>query len=100
MTRRVKRALPVDIGPASTRTVIGDVARDDIAWLTPYPDASIGEGRLSPAARYDQREAVELAFVAALQHLPGNQRAALTFSMSWVSRRQTSRPPCGPPLHL
>jgi RNA polymerase sigma-70 factor (ECF subfamily) len=47
----------------------------DVAWLGPYP----GEGLTgtSPGGRYEQREAVEIAFVAALQHLPGNQRAAL-----------------------
>ena len=46
-------------------------------WLGPYPDAGLAAGPASPDARYEQREAVELAFVAALQHLPGNQRAAL-----------------------
>ncbi|GAA3740965.1 RNA polymerase sigma-70 factor (ECF subfamily) [Spinactinospora alkalitolerans] len=75
--RRGKRALPVDLGPSSDRAVVGDAPLGDIAWLGPYPDAGLGDGRLSPDARYEQREAVELAFVAALQHLPGNQRAAL-----------------------
>jgi RNA polymerase sigma-70 factor (ECF subfamily) len=66
---RGRRALPIDLGPSSDRAVVGDVARNDIAWLGPYPD--------NPGATYEQRESVELAFVAAVQHLPGNQRAAL-----------------------
>jgi RNA polymerase sigma-70 factor (ECF subfamily) len=75
--RRSKRALPVDLGPSSVRAVVGDAPRADVAWLGPYPDASLTSGLAGPDARYEQREAVELAFVAALQHLPGNQRAAL-----------------------
>ncbi|MEV0703273.1 sigma-70 family RNA polymerase sigma factor [Saccharopolyspora sp. NPDC050389] len=74
---RGKRALPVDLGPASDRAVTGDVPLTEVAWLGPYPDAGLGDGPAGPASRYEQREAVELAFVAALQHLPGNQRAAL-----------------------
>ncbi|MEV6157361.1 sigma-70 family RNA polymerase sigma factor [Nonomuraea sp. NPDC052129] len=72
---RGRRALPMDLGPSSDRAVLGDAPPADVAWLGPYPDAALGAG--GPAARYEQREAVELAFVAALQHLPGNQRAAL-----------------------
>ncbi|WP_067186588.1 sigma-70 family RNA polymerase sigma factor [Microtetraspora niveoalba] len=74
---RGRRALPMDLGPSSDHAVTRDRPLSDVAWLGPYPDGSIGDGRLGPDARYEQREAVELAFVAALQHLPGNQRAAL-----------------------
>ncbi len=74
---RGKRALPIDLGPSSDHTVVGDTPLGDVAWLGPYPDVGLGNGPAAPDARYEQREAVELAFVAALQHLPGNQRAAL-----------------------
>ncbi len=75
--RRGRRALPVDLGPASDHAVVDDAPLTDVAWLGPYPDAALADGPAAPDARYEQREAVELAFVAALQHLPGNQRAAL-----------------------
>jgi RNA polymerase sigma-70 factor, ECF subfamily len=74
---REKRALPVDLGPSSPRVVVGDAPLTEVAWLGPYPDAGLAAGPAAPEARVEQREAVELAFVAALQHLPGNQRAAL-----------------------
>ncbi|MGI8722468.1 MAG: sigma-70 family RNA polymerase sigma factor [Geodermatophilaceae bacterium] len=74
---RSRRALPVDLGPSSDRAVVGDAPLVDVAWLGPYPDVTLAAGPAGPDARYEQREAVELAFVAALQHLPGNQRAAL-----------------------
>jgi RNA polymerase sigma-70 factor (ECF subfamily) len=66
--RRGRRALPMDLGPSS-EGVGDDPPRTEIAWLGPYPD--------DPDATVEERETVELAFVAALQHLPGNQRAAL-----------------------
>ena len=74
---RGRRALPMDLTGPSAGAVVGDVPRTEVAWLGPYPDAGLAADRTSPAARYEQREAVELAFVAALQHLPGNQRATL-----------------------
>ncbi|MER5649798.1 sigma-70 family RNA polymerase sigma factor [Streptosporangium sp. NPDC002524] len=77
VTTRGRRALPVDLGPSSDHAVLGDAPLNDVAWLGPYPDTGLTDGPAGPGARYEQREAVELAFVAALQHLPGNQRAAL-----------------------
>ena len=48
-------------------------------WIEPYPNETLGlpDGHASPEARYEQREAIELAFIAALQHLPAKQRAVL-----------------------
>src|SRR5919108_4673321 len=80
LARRPKRVLPVDYGPP-TDPDAGDPGEPvtDSVWLEPYPDDVLGleEGYAGPAARYEQREAMELAFVAALQHLPPRQRATL-----------------------
>ena len=77
--RRPKRVLPIDYGPAADpHTTPGEPLVESV-WLEPYPDDRLGleDGFAAPEASYEQREGVELAFVAALQHLPPNQRAAL-----------------------
>jgi RNA polymerase sigma-70 factor (ECF subfamily) len=79
LARRAKRMLPHDFGPAvDGRTPPGEPVTES-AWLEPYPDEAIGlpHGKASPEASYEQHEAIELAFVALLQHLPANQRATL-----------------------
>jgi RNA polymerase sigma-70 factor (ECF subfamily) len=50
---------------------------DEPWWLEPYPDALIGDVESSPEARYEARESIALSFVAGLQRLPTQQRAAL-----------------------
>jgi RNA polymerase sigma-70 factor (ECF subfamily) len=74
---RSRRALPIDLGPSSDHAVLEQLPRTDIAWLGPYPDAGLPRDPAGPEGHYEQREAIELAFVAACQHLSANQRAAL-----------------------
>jgi RNA polymerase sigma-70 factor, ECF subfamily len=79
IAKRPKRVLPVDYGPAADpHEAPGDPVVESV-WIEPYPDEllAVDDGPASPEARYEQREAVELAFIAALQHLPPNQRAVL-----------------------
>jgi RNA polymerase sigma-70 factor (ECF subfamily) len=77
LAKRPKRVLPVDYGPSwDPHDGVGEPVVESV-WIEPYPDAQLGDAVASPEARYEQREGVELAFVAALQHLPANQRAAL-----------------------
>jgi len=73
------RVLPMDFGPAGDPHDGAGTPLVESVWVEPYPDADLplADTFAAPDARYDRRESVELAFVAALQHLPPNQRAAL-----------------------
>jgi RNA polymerase sigma-70 factor, ECF subfamily len=77
--RRPKRVLPIDYGPSVDPHDGLGLPPAESTWVEPYPDQGLGleDGLAGPEARYELRESVELAFVAALQHLPANQRAAL-----------------------
>ena len=79
IARRPKRVLPVDYGPPSDPHDGPGEPLVESVWVEPYPDEKLGlgDGYAAPEARYEQRESVELAFVAALQHLPATQRAVL-----------------------
>jgi RNA polymerase sigma-70 factor (ECF subfamily) len=77
VARRPKRLLATDHAPAADpRGGPGEPLSESV-WLEPYPDEAVEDGRASPDARYEQRESVELAFIAALQHLAPKQRAVL-----------------------
>jgi RNA polymerase sigma-70 factor (ECF subfamily) len=77
--RRRRRVLPLDREPPSGAEAGPGRPLAEAAWLEPVPDdaLALGEGPATPEARFEQRESVELAFVAALQHLPARQRAVL-----------------------
>jgi RNA polymerase sigma-70 factor (ECF subfamily) len=69
---RTGASLPFD-PPPPTRL-------SELTWLEPYPDellAGVPDAAPGPDARYETREAIGLAFITALQRLPGRQRAAL-----------------------
>jgi RNA polymerase sigma-70 factor (ECF subfamily) len=54
--------------------------RGEVTWLQPYPDVLLDElpdAAPDPAARYETRESIALAFVVLLQQLPPRQRAVI-----------------------
>ncbi len=75
---RKRRALPMDMGPASAPVAeaIGAPAAEG-SWVEPVPDGRVISAGSDPAEVAVSRESVRLAFVAALQHLPARQRAVL-----------------------
>src|SRR5579863_1886013 len=75
---RQRRALPMDLGPASppVEALLGEWHPDDI-WITPVSDASVLPERGDPADIAVARDTIRLAFITALQHLPARQRATL-----------------------
>jgi RNA polymerase sigma-70 factor (ECF subfamily) len=92
--KRPKRVLPIDYGPAADPHVAFGEPLTEPVWLEPYPDAQLGveATMLGPDARYEQRESIELAFAAALQHLPALQRAVLILrDVLGFSARETAQ---------
>ena len=74
---RNKRARPMDLGPSrDPNGPIGEIL-PEVTWLEPIPDAMVVPSENDPAAVAETRESIRLAFMAALQHLPPRQRAAL-----------------------
>ena len=73
-----RRALPMDLGPASppAESYMRPPPAEDL-WVTPIPDARVVPDNADPAEIAAVRDSVRLAFVTALQHLPARQRAAL-----------------------
>jgi RNA polymerase sigma-70 factor (ECF subfamily) len=65
---RERRARPMDLGPAQEPLFENLAELPEVTWITPLP---------TPDELAEQRDTLRLAFVAALQHLPPKQRAAL-----------------------
>lgn len=68
-----RRARPMDLGPAREPIAANLATRPETTWLEPIPDSLVDD----PAETAVTRDSIRLAFVAALQHLPPKQRAAL-----------------------
>jgi RNA polymerase sigma-70 factor (ECF subfamily) len=98
---RARRVLPHHLAaPADPR--VGLPPRTDIAWLQPFPDRLIEPDRsIEPAAPSEAepeavavaRETIELAFLAAIQHLPPRQRAVLILRdvLGWPAKQTAAQ---------
>lgn len=86
LARRTPRLLPADIAPAADPEADVPPAASDAPWLDPYPDRLVDPHEAAVA-----RETLEIAFVAAIQHLPPRQRATLILrDAAGFSARETA----------
>jgi RNA polymerase sigma-70 factor (ECF subfamily) len=76
LASRKRRARPMDLGPALEPVASNLNTLPETTWIEPMPDSMLDEAG-DPADVALARETVRLGFVAALQHLPPRQRAAL-----------------------
>jgi RNA polymerase sigma-70 factor (ECF subfamily) len=92
LERSPRRVLPRDVAPAASGEPRPDPPwRPEIAWLQPYPDRLLepaAPSEAEPDAVVVARETIELAYLAALQHLPPRQRAILILrdALDWSAR--------------
>ncbi|MBV9542886.1 MAG: RNA polymerase subunit sigma-70, partial [Chloroflexi bacterium] len=97
LERAPRRLLPSDVSPpVTTATETSDASaeppwRPELPWLEPYPDRLLDVAaptETEPDAVAISRETIELAFLAALQHLPPKQRAVLVLHdvLGWSAK--------------
>jgi RNA polymerase sigma-70 factor (ECF subfamily) len=83
---RAPRLLPADVAPAADPEADVPPVASDIAWLDPYPDRLVDPHEAAVA-----RETLEIAFLAAIQHLTARQRATLILrDVAGFSARETA----------
>jgi RNA polymerase sigma-70 factor, ECF subfamily len=92
--KRLRRILPESEFAPATDVPKGEPS-GDITWLEPFPDSEIEQlpdDAPGPDVRYESREAVRLAFVAAIQYLPPRQRALLLLVdvLGWSAKEAVS----------
>src|SRR3982751_205329 len=84
---RAPRLLPPDVARATEPEADLPPVASDVPWLDPYPDRLVDPHEAAVA-----RETLEIAFVAALQHLAPRQRAALVLrDVAGFSARESAR---------
>ncbi len=75
LSARNRRARPMDLGPAREPVIENLNVPTEVTWIEPIPDRLVASS--DPAEEALGKETLRLAFIAALQHLPPRQRAAL-----------------------
>jgi RNA polymerase sigma-70 factor (ECF subfamily) len=75
---RQRRAIPLDFeGPSRAADGLVGQPLAETTWIEPIPDSRLSPSAGDPGEQVAHRESIRLAFVAALQHLPPQQRAVL-----------------------
>jgi RNA polymerase sigma-70 factor, ECF subfamily len=86
LARRAPRLLPADVVPAADPEAAVPPVAAEVPWLDPYPDRLVDPHEAAVA-----RETLEIAFVAAIQHLAPRQRATLILrDAAGFSARETA----------
>lgn len=91
LARRPRRVMPPEVGPSTTEPPRDANASSDVPWLQPYPDhllEQVASNEPEPDAAVVSRETIELAYLAAIQHLPPRPRAILILrdALDWSAK--------------